>query len=191
MSNVERFQPRVAAAFRGTPQRTSLRAVPDKVSEAKRVLERCRDTERAATLRERADTLTLAYIAIGARDAIRSRTAGISLDRFDGELGLVERAVAHVKMLDSVADWFDARGGHPRVFEQEVAECFGYAFAADQLMRDACTETDAQLVLVSVMLAAGYREADIDTAIADIAVAQASPDCANPGGSLRRARPNL
>lgn len=136
-----------------------------------------------------ADGLTLAYLAIGARDAIRSRHAGVSLDRFDGEPALVERVVAHAQMLDAVARWFDARGGHPCVFEQAVAECFGYAFAADQLTRDACTETDAQLVLVSVMLMAGYREADIDRAIAEVVFAQPHPDCATPRGSPRQVRP--
>jgi len=81
-----------------------------------------------------ADPLTIAYIAIGARDMLREarkeqRHGGpyVDLSSFNGELGLIDMCVKHAARLDELA----AQNAEQftGVFVYDVAEVFGAAVA--------------------------------------------------------------
>lgn len=75
-------------------------------------------------IRTLAEPLTIAYIAIGAKTALKKaqeRGNGPNMDRFGGELGFFDAAIEHALLLDRLADDQDLDG----CFSYEVAEPFG------------------------------------------------------------------
>ena len=90
------------------------------------------------------DTLDIAYIAIGAKQALadsEARHSGIST--FEGELGYVQSCIDQAGVLDRV--WQEVEGAFPGIWCYEVAEPFGYAFGK-HLQRDG-SSADAERIL--------------------------------------------
>lgn len=81
-----------------------------------------------------AETLTIAYAAMGARGAIEDQDLGCLpaevSDHFGGELGFIDAVTREAWRLDVVAYAIEAKdGGLPGVFCYEIAEPFGEFFA--------------------------------------------------------------
>jgi hypothetical protein len=101
------------------------------------------------------DVLDIAYIAIGARQALADSPAGQdTISRFEGELGYVQACIDQADQLNRV--WQEYAGTFPGVWCYEAAEPFGYAFGkhlqrggnsadAERILRD--------IVVVSMSLA--------------------------------------
>jgi len=74
-----------------------------------------------------AGALTIAYVAIGARTALtaaQNADPKLNIDRFNGEMGYIDRVIGWADQLDQLADGRDLTG----VFAYEVAEEFGEKF---------------------------------------------------------------
>jgi len=79
--------------------------------------------------RTHADTLTIAYVAIGADDAIHAmqdRGTNCDFEKWGGELGFIEEVTNHALMLDRLADGQELAG----CFVYEVAQPFGFKMAS-------------------------------------------------------------
>jgi len=113
--------------------------------------------------RTASEPLTIAYIASGARDALR-QASSVDLDVFDGELGFIGAAIDHAMFVDTVSDMFDAAGGHPGVFAYEVAAPFGMAIAR-AMIAAGNAEAEPGAILGAVMVNAGYSAAKVNLAI--------------------------
>jgi hypothetical protein len=109
-----------------------------------------------------ADSLTIAYIAIGARDVLREKS--IDLDAFNGELGFIEAVTDHAFFVDAVGDWFDANGGHPSVFAYEVTTPFGAEIARAMIAAGNAGAQPGPLMR-KVLIEAGYAVNGVDMAI--------------------------
>ena len=74
------------------------------------------------------DALDIAYIAIGARQALMDFPIGhgSSICGFEGELDYVQACIDQAALLDRV--WVEAEGAFAGVWCYDVAEPFGYAF---------------------------------------------------------------
>lgn len=73
------------------------------------------------------NALDIAYIAIGARQALADSSAGHSaISGFEGELDYVQACIDQASLLNRV--WQEVEGTFPGVWCCEVAEPFGYAF---------------------------------------------------------------
>jgi len=100
-----------------------------------------------------ADPLTIAYIALGAQDALDIRVAengGVCLSAWGGHLGFIDKCIVHAARLDELAAPHAEE--FTKVFVYDVAEPFGAALAkfllngieppiddlADDLLREAC-----------------------------------------------------
>lgn len=98
-------------------------------------------TQVNGSVRTRADTLTIAYVAIGAKEALLNDGARAAAeqrynaDDWNGELGFIETVTNAALMLDREADLVCAGDGFSGVFCYEVAEEFGEQFA-DALLDD-------------------------------------------------------
>ncbi|PNE59579.1 hypothetical protein A8H39_00060 [Paraburkholderia fungorum] len=116
-----------------------------------------------AVSRSAPDSLTLAYVAIGARDALRQGSLA-DLDAFNGEIGFIEAVTEHVVFVDTVGDWFDANGDHPGVFAYEVATPFGEAIARAMIVAGNAVAEPGP-ILREVLVKAGYAEDGVNLAI--------------------------
>lgn len=76
------------------------------------------------------DTLDLAYVAIGAKQALVD-FGDIDSSRFEGEQGFIQACIDPVECLDQA--WQAQEGQFPGVWCYEVAEPFGYAYATHLL----------------------------------------------------------
>lgn len=80
-----------------------------------------------------ADPLTIAYIAIGAHQAIRESPNGMLpydvCDKYEGQMNFIEEIIAPARLLDRIADEIASKGAMNYVFLYEVAEPFGYQYA--------------------------------------------------------------
>ena len=87
-----------------------------------------------AETRTTPDTLTVAYVAIGAIDALDRdgerpiREQKYNADDWDGQMGFIEAVTNHALLLDQLADLVDEQGGFNGVFLYEVAQEFGEQF---------------------------------------------------------------
>ena len=113
------------------------------------------------------EAITLAYVAMGVRQALMLKQESSALESYHGETAFVEAVIEHALTIDRVADWFDARDGHPGVFAYEVAEPFGKAFAG-ALLEQQSGELSPAVVLKDVMIDAGYALGDVEQAIASL-----------------------
>ncbi|MBK1901980.1 MULTISPECIES: hypothetical protein [Burkholderia] len=118
----------------------------------------------ASSVRSAADNLTVAYIAIAARETLSQRT--VELDGFNGELGFLEAATDHALFVDRVSDWFDG-SGHPGVFAYDVAAPFGAAFA-NAMIEGRSMEIAPEPLLRAVMVSSFYEPTEVDKAIAAV-----------------------
>ncbi|MCA7890105.1 hypothetical protein E2P84_42140 [Burkholderia cepacia] len=115
-------------------------------------------------VRSAADSLTVAYIAIAAREALSQHT--VELDGFNGELGFLEAATDHALFVDRVSDWFDCIG-HPGVFAYDVAAPFGAA-VANAMIEGKSIAISPGPILRAVMVSARYEPMEVDEAIAAV-----------------------
>ncbi len=113
--------------------------------------------------REQPELLTVAYIAIGAETTLRGAESTISQENLDqtiecygGELGVIDEAVSHALMLDTVADGLD----HNCVFSYDVAEEFGARLVARSLAVYSPLESPID-VLRDTLLDADYDRDDV------------------------------
>jgi len=94
-----------------------------------------------------ANPLTIAYVAIGAIEAIR-RQPGSALshqdaDRYGGQLGFIDAIISHAWRLDAEANCLVQQGNAlSGVFVYEVAEPFGERYA-QALISDPSVQPDA------------------------------------------------
>lgn len=80
---------------------------------------------------EVSDVLDLAYLAIGAKQAL-VECGGVSrCDRFEGELDFIQACIGQVGCLDRA--WQGLGEPFPGVWCYEVAEPFGYAYGTHLL----------------------------------------------------------
>lgn len=99
------------------------------------------------------DALDIAYIAIGAKQALVDSPVGLGgISRLEGELNYVHACIDHAALFDRV--WQECEGNFPGVWCYEVAESFGYGFGkhlqqdgsaaeAERILRDIVTESVA------------------------------------------------
>lgn len=114
-----------------------------------------------AVARTVAEPLTMAYIGIGAKEALRE-CPSVDLDLFDGELGFIGAAINHALFVDTVSDLF--AGDHPGVFAYEVAAPFGMAMAR-AMIAAGNAEIEPSAILAEAMVEAGYSPAKVRLAI--------------------------
>ena len=72
-----------------------------------------------------ANPMTLAYIGYGVREALNDHDVSKNVDAFEGEIHFVGAVVALADALDAELERRYRGGGHPFVYEYEVAEEFG------------------------------------------------------------------
>ncbi|HFL2038786.1 TPA: hypothetical protein ACXIGC_000148 [Stenotrophomonas maltophilia] len=95
------------------------------------------------------DALDIAYIAIGAKQALKDSPAGDSaISRFEGELSYVQACIDQAGLLDRV--WQEYEGIFPGVWCYEVAEPFGYSFGK-HLQLDG-SSADAERILRAIVV---------------------------------------
>lgn len=128
-------------------------------------------------MRDHADTLTIAYVAMGARTTLEDESPNATRmdpDDWDGDMGFIGAAIEPAVFLDRVADYFDEREGHPGVWLYEVAEPFGEAFARALLLEKLWAgepnvidppDANPARILREVMVNAGYDESAVDAAL--------------------------
>lgn len=119
------------------------------------------------SVRTEPDALTVAYVAIGARDAlreIRASSSRVDLDPFSGESGFVEEVIGHAMFVDLVGDWFDANGEHPGVFAYEVAETFGDSIAR-AMIANGNSVSDPRAILREILAHASYESTGIEKSL--------------------------
>ena len=94
------------------------------------------------------DVLDIAYIAIGAKQALVHSPSGLdAISRFEGELGYVQACIDQAALLDRV--WRACDEAFPGVWCYEVVEPFGYAFG-QHLQRDG-SAADAEGILRGIV----------------------------------------
>ena len=98
-----------------------------------------------------ADALDIAYIAIGAKQALKDSPDGGSsaISGFEGELDYVQACIDQAGLLDRV--WQEYEGIFPGVWCYEVAEPFGYSFGK-HLQLDG-SSADAERILRAIVVA--------------------------------------
>jgi hypothetical protein len=102
-----------------------------------------------------AEPLTIAYIAMGAGDALQrsyGRATGPDLDAFEGEMCFIEHVIRHARVLDEMADPYDLTG----VFNYEVAQPFGEG-VANMMLKDGLgvTPESIRALMVELLVACG------------------------------------
>ena len=96
------------------------------------------------------DALDTAYIALGAKQALKDSPAGDSaISGFQGELDYVQACIDQAGLLDRV--WQEYEGIFPGVWCYEVAEPFGYSFG-EHLQLDG-SSADAERILRAIVVA--------------------------------------
>lgn len=70
------------------------------------------------------DPLNIAYIALGAKQALSSSRPSHGVGDFDGELAYVQACIEHVRLLDEA--WEACSDTFPGAWCYEVAEPFGF-----------------------------------------------------------------
>lgn len=96
------------------------------------------------------DALDIAYVAIGAKQALKDSPDGDSaIPGFEGELDYVQACIGQAGLLDRV--WQEYEGIFPGVWCYEVAEPFGYSFGK-HLQLDGST-ADAERILRAIVVA--------------------------------------
>lgn len=94
------------------------------------------------------NALDMAYIAIGANQALADSPAGHdAISRFEGELGYVQACIDQAALLDQV--WRECEERFPGVWCYEVAEPFGYAFG--QHLQPDGSAADAERILRDIV----------------------------------------
>ncbi|WP_374499719.1 hypothetical protein [Pseudoxanthomonas sp.] len=94
------------------------------------------------------DPLDIAYIAIGAKQALADCDAlSDALPAFEGELGYIQACIDHAGMLERV--WQESAETFPGVWCYEVAEPFGYGFGKHLLQGG--MSTDAEHILRAIV----------------------------------------
>ena len=102
------------------------------------------------------EPLTVAYIALGASAVLNEAVPSV-IEDYSGQIGLMDAIVSPALLLDRVADYFDDHDGHPGVFQYEVSEPFGEAWARVLIGGDAYgSDSEERELLWSVMREAGY-----------------------------------
>ncbi len=101
---------------------------------------------------EIADPLDVAYVAIGAKQAL-VEFGDIGRSRFEGEQGFIQVCIDQVGYLDQV--WQEQAGQFPGVWCYEVAEPFGYAYGVHRLHGG--KSTGAEQILRDIVQAAIER----------------------------------
>ncbi|KOQ77995.1 hypothetical protein ABW45_08165 [Stenotrophomonas maltophilia] len=95
------------------------------------------------------DALDIAYIAIGARQALADSSAGHSaISGFEGGLDYVQACIDQASLLHRV--WQEVEGTFPGVWCYEVAEPFGYAFGKHLQLGGYLV--DAELILRDILV---------------------------------------
>lgn len=93
--------------------------------------------------RTKPEALTIAYLAMGAQNAIRTMPGKHLPDRvadaYQGEMNFIEAVTDHALLLDRMADLLDQGDGLAGVFLYEIAEPFGEEYAR-QLIAETTTE---------------------------------------------------
>jgi len=107
-----------------------------------------------------ADPSTIAYVAIGAHDAIKECPRGVIPEsvavQHDGELGFIEAVIKHALLLDRMAD---AKNNELScVFCYEIAEEFGHAYAKALINANGTTPS-AEDIARDTFIAAGENVA--------------------------------
>jgi len=93
------------------------------------------------------DPLDVAYIAIGARQALaESLGEHESLSRFEGELAYVQACIDQVGLL--ACAWDEYECSFPGVWCNDVAESFGHAFGKHLQQGGSPTEAERILGLI-------------------------------------------
>lgn len=104
----------------------------------------CYDTARAIVAAYNAGSAeTIAYIAIGARDALSDLPQPLHnslVERCGGEMGAINEAIAHASLLDRM--FTERAENFGAVFCYEIAEPFGAAFIR-ALAADPCANAEA------------------------------------------------
>lgn len=99
------------------------------------------------------EPVTIAYIAIGAQQALRDGDR-VLVDRLteahDGQFRLIESVCAHALLLDQMAAAVE--GGLHGVFAYEIAEPFGYRYVCALMIEAAPNATDLARGLFAEML---------------------------------------
>lgn len=96
------------------------------------------------------DDLDVAYIAIGARQALDKSAIGYSEMPFEGELAYIQACIDQAPLLGKA--WQDCSNEFPGVWCYEVAEPFGQAFGRHLLLRGDCGR--AQSILEGIVASA-------------------------------------
>lgn len=95
------------------------------------------------------DALDIAYIAIGAKQALKDSSDGDSaISGFEGELDYVQACIDQAGLLDRV--WQECEGIFPGIWCYEVAEPFGYSFGK-HLQLDG-SSADAERILRAIVV---------------------------------------
>lgn len=100
------------------------------------------------------DSLDIAYIAIGAKQALEESEATHAAAPFEGELAYVQTCIDQAELLDRA--WQGCSDVFPGVWCYEVAEPFGLAFGRHLLAGGAveAAESILQPILISAVDAA-------------------------------------
>lgn len=118
-------------------------------------------TARAGPGRTGPEPLTIAYIAMGAHEAIREHPEGCLpdavADAYSGQLGFIDACIDHALMLDRA---WDSTGGGNATFAYDVAEPFGEAIATDLI---ACAVNGTTPVNPTILAETIIRRADPTT----------------------------
>lgn len=114
-------------------------------------------------VRNSVDSLTLAFIAIGAHTAFQSCDDHSGLGLEGGFLEYVDNVTQSAELVDRVGSFFDEHpDGHPTVFAYDVAEAFGLEMGKSLIQVDPIT---APALLKQIMVKVGYDEQLVDQAI--------------------------
>lgn len=105
-------------------------------------------------MREHPEPLTVAYIAIGARQALDELPAQFNPDDWSGESGFISTVVEYALMVDRIGDEYDDFLG---VWEYEVAEEFGLRFGR-ALLTDKTAPGKAEAIARELVAAIAYVE---------------------------------
>lgn len=96
------------------------------------------------------DPLDIAYIALGAKQALATTRPSNGVGPFEGELAYIRACIEHVELLDQA--WEACSDTFPGVWCYEVAETFGHQIG-NHLLRGGDPVT-AQDILSGIVLTA-------------------------------------
>lgn len=93
------------------------------------------------------DILDVAYIAMGAKQALMEAEDLHSGPQLEGELGYIQACIDHVGLLERL--WQESNGEFPGVWCYEVAESFGYVYG--QHLLQGGDRPDAEKILRGIV----------------------------------------